>query len=661
MKQILVVCVGIPTGESITAELNAVFQGVAQAEFCLCHQLRERAEGRDIVLFSSKYCQALCREEPISAVSLPAQRVINYRNLQEVIELEAGSRVLLVNDDKDTAAEAIGQLMEIGLTDLYYVPCCPGSPSHPEVSIAITPGERSYVPGHITRVIDIGVRTLDIRTIYDLARLLGAEHLLDQSLVARYLSQIVTVSKSLSQSRRQTERTERLLAGIFDQVDSGIAYIGPELRLLRTNPLFESILGQSREQLLGRRLEELFGDRFRRVTEGSFVVPVRSRTVLLRIKALDAVGSSYLVTADCADTIQKLDRRIRQDSAPLRRRRLYTFQDYLTWDEGCRKMLALAEKFTRTGGTVLIQGESGTGKEILAQSIHSGSPRRKAPFIPVNITSLTPTLAESELFGYEDASFTGAKKGGKAGIFELADGGTVFIDEIGDAAPELQAKLLRALEEKSIRRVGGAEEIPIRVSIVAATNKDLPAMIREGKFREDLFFRLNMFPLSTIPLRDRPGDILPLLRHFLGLDAELTQTLLGPEIRQFLQNYRWPGNVRELMNVAEYIKLTHEGRPLAPRDLPAYMSAEEANGERVFLSRPEYLVLNAVSGRGPRGVGRNRLQGMLSESGADLGIGKIRAILRALEERGLITQERNGCTVTDRGTSALRQFQRPIA
>ena len=118
MKQILVVCVGIPTGESITAELNAIFKGVAQAEFCLCHQLRERAEGRDIVLFSSKYSQALCSGTALSATALPAQRVINYRNLQEVIELEAGSRVLLVNDDKDTAAEAIGQLMEIGLTDL---------------------------------------------------------------------------------------------------------------------------------------------------------------------------------------------------------------------------------------------------------------------------------------------------------------------------------------------------------------------------------------------------------------------------------------------------------------------------------------------------------------------------------------------------------------
>lgn len=658
MKQILVVCVGIPTGESITAELNTIFRGVAQAEFCLCHQLREKAEGRDIVLFSSKYSQALCGGTALSATALPAQRVINYRNLQEVIELEAGSRVLLVNDDKDTAAEAIGQLMEIGLTDLHYVPCYPGSPSHPEIDTAITPGERAYVPGHVTRIIDIGVRALDIRTIYDLARLLGAEYLLDQSLVARYLSQIVTVSKSLSQSRRQTEQTERLLAGIFDQVDSGIAYVGADLRLIRTNPLFESILGQSREQLLGRHLEELFGDRFRRVEEGSFVVPVRSRTVLLRIKALDDMGPSYLVTADYADTIQKLDRRIRQDSAPLRRR-LYTFQDYLTWDEGCKKMLALAEKFTRTGGTVLIQGESGTGKEILAQSIHSGSSRRKAPFIPVNITSLTPTLAESELFGYEDASFTGAKKGGKAGIFELADGGTVFIDEIGDAAPELQAKLLRALEEKSIRRVGGAEEIPIRVSIVAATNKNLPAMIREGKFREDLFFRLNMFPLTTIPLRDRSGDILPLLRHFLGLDAELTRTLLGPEITRFLQSYRWPGNVRELMNVTEYIKLTHEGHPLVPRDLPEYMSTEEVDRGRVFLSRPEYLVLNAVSSCGPRGVGRSRLQGMLSGSGTDLGIGKIRAILKALEERGLIAKERNGCTVTDQGTSALKQFQSP--
>ena len=658
MKQILVVCVGVPTGEAITAELNAVFRDCAQAEYCLCHQLQEQAAGRDVVLFSSKYCQALCRWDGCTA-ALPAQRVINYRNLQKVIELEAGSRVLLVNDDKDTAAEAIGQLMEIGLADLHYTPCYPGSPSCPEIKTAITPGERAYVPDHVTRIIDIGVRTLDIRTIYDLAHLLGAEHLLTQSLVARYLSQIVTVSKSLSHSRRQTERTERLLAGIFDQADSGIAYMGPGLRLARTNLLFESILGQSQEGLLGRSLEELFGPKFRRVEEGSFVVPVRSRTVLMRIKALADIDGAptFLVTIDYGDTISKLNRRIHQDSASIRNRRLHTFQDYLTWDEDCKKMLALAEKFTHTGGTVLIQGESGTGKEILAQSIHSGSARKKAPFIPVNVTSLTATLAESELFGYEDASFTGAKKGGKAGIFELADGGTVFIDEIGDASLELQAKLLRALEQKSIRRVGGVEEIPIRASIVAATNQDLPAMIREGRFREDLFFRLNMFPLSTIPLRRRPGDILPLLRHFLTqtLEPELADTLLGPAISRFFLRYRWPGNVRELANAAEYIKLTHEGRPLAPDDLPAYMRAPTDGEKRVFLSEAEYQVLQEVEAH--QGIGRCGLQELLEQDGTGLGTGKIRTILKRLDQRGLIRQAAHGCAITEQGLAALSSFR----
>lgn len=656
MKHILVVSIGTPTGAAIAEELSAVFQGWAQVKYCLCHQFRDEVPGQDVVLFSSKYCQALCRDEPPPPAALPAQRVINYRNLQEVIELEAGSRVLLVNDDKDTTAEAIDQLMEIGLTDLCYIPCFPGSPSHPEITTAITPGERACIPEHVTRIIDIGVRTLDIRTIYDLAHLLEAEHLLNQSLVARYLSQIVTVSKSLSHSRRQAERTERLLSGIFDHVDSGIAYVGPDLKLVRTNPLFESILGQDQNHLLGRRLEDLFGPKFRCPEEGSFVVPIRARTVLLRIKALEDSerAHSFLVTADYTDTIHKLNRRIRQDSAPAQRRRLYTFSDYLTWDQNCRNMLALAEKFTRTGGAVLIQGESGTGKEILAQSIHSGSARRRAPFIPVNITSLTSTLAESELFGYEDASFTGAKKGGRAGIFELADCGTVFIDEIGDASLELQAKLLRALEQRSIRRVGGAEEIPIRASVIAATNRDLSAMLRDGNFRKDLFFRLNMFPLATIPLRKRPGDILSLLEHFLTqtLAPELVQTLLGPEIRSFFLRYHWPGNVRELMNAAEYIKLTHEGRPLTPQDLPAYMLAPGDSQDRVFLAQTEYQLLSAVEAN--RGIGRNRLHALLAQEGVDLGVGKIRALLKSLEERGLVCQESSGCTITEQGRTALR-------
>ena len=352
--------------------------------------------------------------------------------------------------------------------------------------------------------------------------------------------------------------------------------------------------------------------------------------------------------------VEESGRRMRSQLAQKGLTAHYTFDDLIGESRCLAQTKKLAQTFCQLDSTILLTGETGTGKEILAQSIHSGSARRRAPFIPVNITSLTSTLAESELFGYEDASFTGAKKGGRAGIFELADCGTVFIDEIGDASLELQAKLLRALEQRSIRRVGGAEEIPIRASVIAATNRDLSAMLRDGNFRKDLFFRLNMFPLATIPLRKRPGDILSLLEHFLTqtLAPELVQTLLGPEIRSFFLRYHWPGNVRELMNAAEYIKLTHEGRPLTPQDLPAYMLAPGDSQDRVFLAQTEYQLLSAVEAN--RGIGRNRLHALLAQEGVDLGVGKIRALLKSLEERGLVCQESSGCTITEQGRTALR-------
>lgn len=655
MKRILIVSVGVPTGEAMKSEVDAIFHEYAQTEYCLCHQLEARFSGQDIVLYSSRYCEDACRSfSRPGTTTLSARRVIDYRNIREVIELEPGTPVLLVNDCRETAAEAIDQLVEIGLDHIQYLPSYPGSPAYPNIDMAITPGEPAFVPAYVRRVIDIGIRGLDIQTIYDLMRLLDAEQLFTQSLVARYLREIVSVSKSFSDSCRNMERSEKMLETILSNVDCGVAYIGTDHRIIRANPTFEEMFGRNKEQLCGEMLERLLG---RRTLPGdSFVAPVRAKQILFHVKRLeDHDLPALLITADYADAIHKMDRRIQKDSHSAVKPHLYRFEDYLTWDDGCRDMLALARKFARASGSVLIQGESGTGKEILAQSIHSASARRDRPFIPVNIASLTSTLAESELFGYEDASFTGARKGGKAGIFERADGGTVFIDEIGEASPELQAKLLRALEEKSIRRVGGTEEIPVQVSVIAATNRDLPTLIRQGRFREDLFFRLNMFPLQTIPLRRRQGDILPLLRHFLEaeLDPPLVQTLLGSELTSFFLEYPWFGNVRELMNTAEYIKLTHEGQPLLPENLPAYMRTPAQEGQRVFLSELEYHVLHAIAACNGHRVGRNRLQALLSDDGITLGTGKIRSILKHLEEQKLIVQDASGCTLTLKGNTAL--------
>lgn len=215
-----------------------------------------------------------------------------------------------------------------------------------------------------------------------------------------------------------------------------------------------------------------------------------------------------------------------------------------------RQTVELASKVARTDSAVLITGESGTGKELFARFVHFESVRSKSRFVPVNCAAISPHLVESELFGHEKGAFTGADRKTQ-GKFEFASGGTLVLDEVGDLPFEAQAKLLRALEEKKIRRVGGNEEIDVDVRVICITNRNLMDLVQKGRFREDLFFRINVFPIHPPPLRERPMDIVPLARYFLekfnaGPDIELTQGAI-----RMLKEYTWPGNVRELANALE--------------------------------------------------------------------------------------------------------------
>ena len=233
----------------------------------------------------------------------------------------------------------------------------------------------------------------------------------------------------------------------------------------------------------------------------------------------------------------------------------------------------------------------------------------------------------------------------------------ILIDEIGDASLEFQVKLLRTLESKCIRRVGGVEEIPIDVRIIVATNKNLPDLIGKNMFREDLFFRLNILPLSTLPLRERKADIMPLMRHFLSFyfDESTLNHLLNRELCHFFENYRWKGNVRELINITEYLRLTYEGGAFPVSSLPSYMHSLPESTNRIFLSEQEYKILSKLGECGSRSTGRTRLQALLSEDGFELGSGKIRNILKELEQRGLIDQNASGCNITDEGRHALSE------
>lgn len=215
-----------------------------------------------------------------------------------------------------------------------------------------------------------------------------------------------------------------------------------------------------------------------------------------------------------------------------------------------------AKMVAKSDSSILLRGESGTGKELFARAIHMESNRSKSPFIAINCAALPENLLESELFGYEEGSFTGAVKGGKKGLFEQADTGTLFLDEIGEISPQIQVRLLRVLQEKAVRRVGGNKEVPVDVRIIAATHQNLEEMISKKLFREDLYYRLNVIPLRIPPLRERPKDIPLIAQHLIqkiGIKLNKLQVYLSKEAIEYMMAQKWPGNVRQLENTLERI------------------------------------------------------------------------------------------------------------
>jgi two-component system response regulator AtoC len=240
----------------------------------------------------------------------------------------------------------------------------------------------------------------------------------------------------------------------------------------------------------------------------------------------------------------------------------------------------LVARVAASTATVLVEGESGTGKELVARSIHTHSPRAAAPFLPVNCTALTETLLESELFGHARGAFTGAV-GAKRGLFEAAHGGTLFLDEIGDMGPKMQAQLLRTLQDGEVRPVGGSESIRVDVRLVCATNKNLDEEVKAGRFREDLYFRINVVTVHLPPLRDRPEDIPSLVAHFLNKTARRERreaAAMSPEALRLLTAYGWPGNVRELENAIERAVAVAKGNVVLPSDLPPEVGGSAALG-----------------------------------------------------------------------------------
>jgi DNA-binding NtrC family response regulator len=318
--------------------------------------------------------------------------------------------------------------------------------------------------------------------------------------------------------------------------------------------------------------------RLREASPGTTVIIMTAfASVDTAVRALKAGAYDYIVKPFDPDELSSL---VRRASEHRRLREQGTIvaaedpRDMIIGDSASmRRVLALVESVASTDATVLIQGESGTGKELVAKAVHAISPRRFSPFVVVHCGALAESLLESELFGHEKGAFTGASARHK-GKFEQAQGGTIFLDEIGDISPKVQVELLRVLEEKRVTRVGGKEAVDVDFRIVAATNRDLRAMVDDGSFREDLFYRLNVVAIELPPLRERPGDIPKLANHLLARSCVAMgkpAMRFAPEALEALSQHHWPGNVRELQNAVERGVVLGSPPTIEPLDLPRYV------------------------------------------------------------------------------------------
>jgi len=362
------------------------------------------------------------------------------------------------------------------------------------------------------------------------------------------------------QTRRDKERVN-LLESIYSNVNEGIIVFDKNQIIQDSNLKAAELLHTSRDQVTGNNIKKFLTEIPKRYTIDestfspcTFLQPADNTMLSITISPFIYYESEerFLVTLQDVTRIQETERKIRQKLAQKGLTANYQFKDILTTEHSMKQVIDLARKISVQEGSVLIYGENGTGKELFAQSIHNASHRKNGPFVAVNCAALTESLLESELFGYVGGAFTGARREGKAGLFEMAHEGTIFLDEINSMPLNLQAKILRVIEQQEVMRVGSDYVIPLNVRIIAASNQPLRESITSGAFRQDLFFRLNTFEINIPPINQRKKDVVYLFRYYLSLfgQCDIDDIHLDKDFQTLLEEHDWWGNVREIKSTA---------------------------------------------------------------------------------------------------------------
>lgn len=606
----------------------------------------------------------VARHVPVECQNMGVEVSFRWSELRKLKEIPTGSKVLFVNMTQAMAREAIAQLNRFGINHIQLIPFYPGAVLDEDIHMAVTPDEVRYVPEEIETVINLGQRCCTSGMMIEIALRLGLEHLLETEKFQDYFKSVATSNYSFDQMFARSIRMESQFHILMGVLSEGVVGVNEKNEIFACNHHAEEITRVNASLIMGKRGDEVFPYAF-------FSQCLKERRHLpARVRKVNGVNVSVEVVPvlrqdKCIGAFAILQKfnDLENRQSELRNQLLhkghyakYDFNDVIGNSESIVRTKEILKRMAASESPVLLIGETGTGKELFAHAVHQASKRSRGPFIAINVAAFPENLLESELFGYEEGAFTGAKKGGRPGLLEFAHKGTLFLDEVEGMSPMLQVKLLRVLQEREIMRVGGNQVISIDVRIVAATNEALEQKVEEGSFRRDLYYRLNTLPIVIPPLAEREDDMFLLIDRFkeeLNGHFELTES-----VRQFLKQYEWPGNIRELRNVVEYFIYTgHEKIEL--EDLPPtvqkgkmaklrpVLGGQGKGFEKEKKSGEEYsdgfwFVLEQLyeASKEDLSVGREWILSRAKEARMPMSQQEVRNILTEMAEKGLVRVSR---------------------
>ncbi len=602
------------------------------------------------------------------------KRTISKSAFDLISKIPPRSDVAIYGSDSEMESVIMTRLYTLGLTSITFFPYTKFKNRLKKFDAIVVlddkTNERKYNINH-DNIIFTGPSMLDISTIVDLAIKLDLEDYIFHRDITSSFKELASADFGFANTLKKAKLCESYLAILLDIVNKGVLGIDSSGSIKIFNNLARTLLKFNGITMIRSNAFELFPFiPFKEVLERKqivkdMVLPYEDTHLIVSIAPMAHSGKvvGAIATLKKYTDAEKEQDSIRAQIMDKGHTAKHNFNDIISVSKEMDRCKSIAKIMASSDSSVLITGETGTGKEMFAQSIHNCSPRRNQPFVALNCGALPESLMESELFGYEEGSFTGAKKGGKQGLFELAHNGTIFLDEIAEMPPYLQLKLLRVIQEREIMRIGGDRIIKINIRIIAATNQNLKKAVEEQRFRDDLYYRLNVLPLNIPPLRHRKDDILPLFNFFKEkLKGRFT---LSEDAKEIIKNYNWNGNTRELRNVVEYLTFL-DFDIVEAKDLPIRCTeVEKASISKVekdlidkFLisidgELDKYLfVLSELydSYENNTNIGRRKIYKSAVEKGLYLTEHQIRKILAHLESFSMIDVSKG------RGGSSINKF-----